>query len=245
MFPLHHLTVFCYKTLVRFPQMRERRTRLIGSKLRKLPRFSESANSKNAANDGGLRQPLSVTTQQSALSTNHEKSGLNLTTSKSDVAEEMSNERNEQNLVSEIWKNRLNATVKNSASTAVGREEDTPVLNQNRISFLDKPGRWTCRSKQEHQQNRRISLRGFKGNFVLQNMKTAATLFVVAIVYIIALIPAMLMAIGVIGMYLPIFYMYYVNNAINPIIYCFMNPTFREDVQNFFTARFRSFHKVH
>ncbi|VDK32038.1 unnamed protein product [Taenia asiatica] len=225
--------------------MRERRTRLIGNKLRKLPQFSENANSKNAANDGGLRQPLSVTTQQNALSTNHEKLSLILMTTKPDAGEERSNERNEQNLVSEIWKNRLNAIGKNPASTVVGREESTPVLKQSRISFLDKPGRWKSRNKQEGQQNRRISLRGFKGNFVLQNMKTAATLFVVAIVYIIALIPAMLMAIGVIGMYLPIFYMYYVNNAINPIIYCFMNPTFREDVQNFFTARFRSFHKVH
>ncbi|KAL5111983.1 D 2 dopamine receptor A [Taenia crassiceps] len=225
--------------------MRERRTRLIGSKLRKLPQFSESANSKSTTNDDSLKQSLSVSTQQSAPSTNHEKLGLKLMTTKPDVAEERSNEGKEQNLVSEIWKNRLNATVKNPPSTAVGREESAPVLKQNKISFLDKPGRWMSRNKQEHQQNRRISLRGFKGNFVLQNMKTAATLFVVAIVYIIALIPAMLMAIGVIGMYLPIFYMYYVNNAINPIIYCFMNPTFREDVQNFFTARFRSFHKAH
>ncbi|VDM36145.1 unnamed protein product [Hydatigera taeniaeformis] len=225
--------------------MRKRRTRLIGNKLRKLPQFSEGANSKSAANDSDLRQPLPVTTQQSPLSTNHRKLSLNLATAQSDVPEERPNERKEQVLVSEIWKNRLNAVEENPSSSMVGKAEGTPVIRQNKISFLDKSEGWMSRGKQERQQNRRISLRGFKGNFGLQNMKTAATLFVVAIVYIIALIPAMLMAIGVIGMYLPIFYMYYVNNAINPIIYCFMNPTFREDVQNFFTARFRSFHKVH
>ncbi|KAH9285411.1 5-hydroxytryptamine receptor 1A [Echinococcus granulosus] len=225
--------------------MRERRKRLMGNKLQSLPQFSESTNSNNAAKDGDLRPPLSVTIQQRGLPPNPKKLSLNLTTTLPGVVEERPNEKNEQNLVLEIWKNRLNATEENPAPTAIGRKASAPVLKQRKISFLDKPKRWVGRNKQERQQNRRISLRGFKGTFVLQNMKTAAMLFVVAIVYIIALIPAMLMAIGVVEMYLPIFYMYYVNNAINPIIYCFMNPTFREDVQNFFTSRFRNFHKAH
>ncbi|XP_018647455.1 hypothetical protein Smp_178070, partial [Schistosoma mansoni] len=75
------------------------------------------------------------------------------------------------------------------------------------------------------------SIKTIKENITFQNLKTASMLFVVAIVYIVTFIPAMLMAIQYVPLYLPIFYLYYINNAINPIIYGFMNRNFRTDIQ--------------
>ncbi|KAG5451958.1 Orexin receptor type 2 [Clonorchis sinensis] len=70
-----------------------------------------------------------------------------------------------------------------------------------------------------------------------QNLKTAAMLFVVALCYIVTMLPAMMMIHNLIPLYLPIFYVYYVNNAINPIVYGFMNPNFRRDIRQLFNTR--------
>ncbi|KAL7061759.1 hypothetical protein AAHC03_0810 [Spirometra sp. Aus1] len=83
----------------------------------------------------------------------------------------------------------------------------------------------------------RLSIKSFKDTSLFQNMKMAGMLFVVAIVYILTFIPAMLMASDIIALFLPVFYMYYVNNAVNPIIYCFMNPNFRADIRTFLKLR--------
>ncbi|KAM7540823.1 hypothetical protein Aperf_G00000040766 [Anoplocephala perfoliata] len=222
--------------------MREKRTRLIGSRLRNLPTISEKANFSNANTD------IEATAEHSPLRPIVEKPS---------PAGGPGN-GNEQNLISEIWEKKLNASENTSApiispNDKISGENTEPSLVNYRSTSLNRKtnekttGRtWFCirKPKFNRQHSQRVSKRSFKRMAILQNMKTAAVLFVVAIVYIIALIPAMLMAIGVIHMYLPIFYMYYVNNAINPIIYCFMNPAFREDVQNFFTSRIRKRHKV-
>ncbi|CAH8514796.1 unnamed protein product [Heterobilharzia americana] len=81
------------------------------------------------------------------------------------------------------------------------------------------------------EEKTRRSMKTIKDNIAFQNLKTAAMLFVVAVVYIVTFIPAMLMAIQYVPLYLPIFYLYYINNAINPIIYGFMNPNFRADIR--------------
>lgn len=83
----------------------------------------------------------------------------------------------------------------------------------------------------------RLSIKSFKDTSLFQNMKMAGMLFVVAIVYILTFIPAMLMASDIITLFLPIFYLYYANNAVNPIIYCFMNPNFRADIRAFLKLR--------
>ncbi|BHF60114.1 hypothetical protein SprV_0100307500 [Sparganum proliferum] len=85
--------------------------------------------------------------------------------------------------------------------------------------------------------SRRLSIKSFKDTSLFQNMKMAGMLFVVAIVYILTFIPAMLMASDIIALFLPVFYLYYVNNAVNPIIYCFMNPNFRADIRTFLKLR--------
>ncbi|KAM3186312.1 hypothetical protein ACTXT7_004567 [Hymenolepis weldensis] len=220
--------------------MRKKRTHLIGNKLRKMPIILERASSNNDSTkeiDGNLL------IEQCSLN-------LNPTITAGDLengTEEMAL-KNEKNRVSEIWKNRLNSSGK---SPLPSPQPSLPsiVLANNSLPTNSKENKikWPGlkKFKTDRHQSRRISNRGFKGNGVLQNMKTAGMLFVVAIVYIIALIPALLMAANLIHIYLPVFYMYYVNNAINPIIYCFVNPAFREDVQNFFVSRFRNLRKVY
>ncbi|TPP58943.1 Neuropeptide FF receptor 1 [Fasciola gigantica] len=85
----------------------------------------------------------------------------------------------------------------------------------------------------------KLSVRNLTDSVTFQNLKTAAMLFVVAIVYIVAFLPAMLMANELITLYLPVFYLYYVNNAINPIVYGFMNPNFRADIRKLFVQKCR------
>ncbi|CAI2727205.1 unnamed protein product [Schistosoma spindalis] len=90
-----------------------------------------------------------------------------------------------------------------------------------------------------NEEKTRRSMKTIKDNIAFQNLKTAAMLFVVAVVYIVTFIPAMLMAIQYVPLYLPIFYLYYINNAINPIIYGFMNPNFRADIHVLICQKFK------
>lgn len=62
------------------------------------------------------------------------------------------------------------------------------------------------------------------------NVKTAAMLFVVTIAFIISFLPSWLMGLRVVKFNLIVFYMFYINNVINPVIYAFMNRTFRDDL---------------
>ncbi|XP_071109385.1 cholecystokinin receptor type A-like [Haliotis cracherodii] len=66
---------------------------------------------------------------------------------------------------------------------------------------------------------------------VYANIKTAAMLFVVTLVFIIAFLPSWLMAHGLLPFNLVVFYMYFTYNVVNPVIYAFMNQTFREDLK--------------
>lgn len=156
----------------------------------------------------------------------------------------------EQSTVAEIWRNRLKS-IENRGDAADSIQDvavtkvTKPTDDRRSISFKVNKHTKSSIQKRDRSHYRRISARGLKNNAILLNMKTAGMLCVVAIVFIISLIPAMLMAVGVIQMYLPVFYMYYVNNGINPIIYCFMNPNFREDVRNFFIVRSRIFQTNH
>ena len=67
------------------------------------------------------------------------------------------------------------------------------------------------------------------------NLKTAAILFVVAVVFFVAFTPGVLMALGILPNNVVVFYLYFANNAANPVIYGFMNPIFRRDLTALFT----------
>jgi cholecystokinin A receptor/hypocretin (orexin) receptor 2 len=62
------------------------------------------------------------------------------------------------------------------------------------------------------------------------NIRTAAMLFVVTAVFLIAFLPAWLMAHRLLDYNQVIFYMYFVYHTANPFIYAFMNKSFRDDL---------------
>ncbi|XP_041378413.1 growth hormone secretagogue receptor type 1-like [Gigantopelta aegis] len=63
------------------------------------------------------------------------------------------------------------------------------------------------------------------------NIKTAMMLFVVTLVFIVSFLPSWLTAHEILPFNYIVFYMYFVYNVANPVIYAFMNQTFREDLK--------------
>ena len=63
------------------------------------------------------------------------------------------------------------------------------------------------------------------------NIRTAAMLFVVTVVFLFAFLPAWLMAHHVVPFNEIIFYMYFIYNTANPFIYAFMKKSFRDDLR--------------
>jgi len=69
------------------------------------------------------------------------------------------------------------------------------------------------------------------------NLKTAGTLFVVTIVFVVTFLPAFLMTLRLIPYNAIVFYMYFANNVANPIIYSFMNHNFRSKLESMIFCR--------
>ncbi|KAH3827584.1 uncharacterized protein LOC127831540 [Dreissena polymorpha] len=69
-----------------------------------------------------------------------------------------------------------------------------------------------------------------KDHYRLANIKTAIMLFIVTIVFIIAFLPGWLMAHEWLAFDTIVFYMYFVYNVANPVIYAFMNQMFRDNL---------------
>jgi hypothetical protein len=63
------------------------------------------------------------------------------------------------------------------------------------------------------------------------NIKTAGILFIVTVVFIVAFLPAWLMAMRAIGGNIIVFYMHFSYNVANPIIYAFFNANFRREIK--------------
>lgn len=68
----------------------------------------------------------------------------------------------------------------------------------------------------------------------MANIKTAFMLSIVALVFIVSFLPAWLMALALIPMRIVVFYMYFLYNVANPIIYAFMNQNFRNQLKDLF-----------
>lgn len=73
-------------------------------------------------------------------------------------------------------------------------------------------------------------LPSYDGNLVA-NMRTAVMLFVVTVVFMITFLPAWLMIMNWVTFSRSVFYLYFANNAANPVIYSFMNRNFRESLK--------------
>lgn len=67
------------------------------------------------------------------------------------------------------------------------------------------------------------------------NIKTAIMLSMVALVFVVAFLPAWLMKIKVIEMNIMVFNMYFIYNIINPFLYTFMNPDFQMQLKEIFS----------
>ena len=72
---------------------------------------------------------------------------------------------------------------------------------------------------------------------LVANVRTAGMLFVVTAVFIIVFLPAWLMAHKVIPYNSVIFYLYFFYNVANPIVYAFMNKSFRRNLKDVFECR--------
>lgn len=75
---------------------------------------------------------------------------------------------------------------------------------------------------------------GLKERNFYANIRTAGMLFIVTIVYLLAFLPAWLMAHRVVPFSVFVFYMYFIYNVVNPVIYAFMNQSFRTDLNTLF-----------
>ena len=80
----------------------------------------------------------------------------------------------------------------------------------------------------------RTILKKSKDKVRMANLKTAAMLFVVAVVFIVTFMPSFLMALQLMPYNMTVFYMYFANNVANPLIYSFMNKNFRDDLRKLF-----------
>lgn len=72
---------------------------------------------------------------------------------------------------------------------------------------------------------------------LVANVRTAGMLFVVTAVFIVVFLPAWLMAHQVIPYNAVIFYFYFFYNVANPIVYAFMNKSFRRNLKDVFECR--------
>ena len=122
------------------------------------------------------------------------------------------------------------------------KETKTTILNSKIVTTINNDHEsYTQNSAQERKniktrkkERRRSSRKIMKKESRIANLKTAAMLFVVTVVFIVTYIPAFLMALRLIPYSMTVFYMYFANNVANPVIYSFMNRNFRNDLKKLF-----------
>lgn len=78
-----------------------------------------------------------------------------------------------------------------------------------------------------------------KERLLMANIRTAAMLFVVTVVFIVVFLPAWLTAMGFLPTNKIVFYSYFLYNVVNPFIYAFMNPMFKKELQKMLSLRKR------
>ncbi|XP_029643655.1 uncharacterized protein LOC115218041 [Octopus sinensis] len=72
---------------------------------------------------------------------------------------------------------------------------------------------------------------------LMANVRTAAMLFVVTVVFIVVFLPAWLTAMQLLPANKIIFNSYFLYNVVNPFIYAFMNPMFKKELQKMLSFR--------
>ena len=96
-----------------------------------------------------------------------------------------------------------------------------------------------CKECEPEQKKFRKRTIGLKEKVLCANIRTAAMLFIVTVVFLFAFLPAWLMAHDLLTYNMVVFYMYFIYNVGNPVIYAFMNNSFRDDVRMLFKRIFK------
>ncbi|GFR71300.1 cholecystokinin receptor type A [Elysia marginata] len=84
-----------------------------------------------------------------------------------------------------------------------------------------------------------VKLRGQRRRYSAVQVKTAKVLLLVTAVYLISFAPALLMTLDLVPPHRIIFYAYFVHSAANPLIYSFINQTFRKQLASLFRRKRR------
>ena len=106
-----------------------------------------------------------------------------------------------------------------------------PSISQNSIASKAKNGINQNENYNHHSLN--------YSSILLANMKTAFMLFVVTVIMAVVYTPALLTSLGYLP-YNPLYWnIIYINNAINPLVYSFMNSNFRISLKKTFTKYFK------
>ncbi|KAL4220937.1 hypothetical protein ACF0H5_019203 [Mactra antiquata] len=139
----------------------------------------------------------------------------------------------EANVKQPSHNNANHLTVEMDGETAFTKLSDTNTSHENGINKSD--GRSASKASFQ-KQNQHEANKDKKDHNRLANIKTAVMLFIVTIVFLIAFLPAWLMALGWLDFNVIIFYMYFAYNIANPVIYAFMNQMFRENMCRLFSG---------
>lgn len=94
------------------------------------------------------------------------------------------------------------------------------------------------RETEPEQKKFRKKTIGLKEKVLYANIRTAAMLFIVTVVFLFSFLPAWLMAHDLLTYNMVVFYMYFMYNVGNPVIYAFMNTSFRDDLRVLFKRVF-------
>ncbi|KAK0065386.1 cephalotocin receptor 1 [Biomphalaria pfeifferi] len=106
-----------------------------------------------------------------------------------------------------------------------------PALPQNQSLLKEPKSLQKQMSEGGSQKNSAPNNGCLRDKYFLANIRTAVMLFVVTIFFIIAYLPSWLIAYKVIPFNVIVFYVYFSNHSVNPIIYAFMNPAFRRSLK--------------
>jgi hypothetical protein len=142
-------------------------------------------------------------------------------------------------------------TPADGADDAAKNENETPPAVVERRQRMLPWRNWRLKPRQKSSGNAVAELAGtgksngcremtLRERYRQANLKTAAMLFVVTVIFVVTFLPAFLMNDLLVPYRLFIFYLYFVNNVANPFIYSFMNRNFRDAMCSLFCSRRRA-----
>ena len=113
----------------------------------------------------------------------------------------------------------------------MGNQTQMTVLNGNTTHTELKPEETNKTKGDNHNKSSTRRAGAGRETNLYANIKTAMMLFVVTLVFIVSFLPSWLTAHEILPFNYIVFYMYFSYNVANPVIYAFMNQTFREDLK--------------